>query len=272
VWGFEIMASSEPDERIEAESHLPVAPLSDASGHPIEDDASGRYHMRLSGTLFGALAGIPLGALTVAIGAWIADFGDHAWEAALYGAGGGVFGGALIGFIERTIRGDLAKPDIATWIGGIFGLAIAPLMLLVIHGGTVYVIVGILFTGPMGGLLCGAMLDRAHDASMRRWWSSAIGFGGFAIAACVAIVFSISEYTDPAPEIVARDARKLIHDHWHADPELKEATIRKIALDPPVHRTYTGTMEAVLAGKTQRFDLQVYVRHDEIKAEWFPRD
>jgi hypothetical protein len=124
----------------------------------------------------------------------------------------------------------------------------------------------------MGGLLFGALLDRAFEAMLQRRLFAAIGLGVFPLGLCVGVVLLISEYSDPDPEEIRRETWKLISDNWSADPKRKDAKIRKITLTRPEHRIYSGTMEATQAGQAQRFDLQVYVRHNAIQAEWTPRD
>src|SRR3989442_227881 len=186
------MASPEPDHQIQATSSATSAPPPDALDRPQGNDITGRQRTRLGGTVFGALAGIPLGGLVSAVCCWLTDFGDYAWEGALVGALLGLGGGAGIGFLERTIRGDLLNPEIATIISGIFGLLVA-LLLLAGLGEDVagkfraFLFLGILCAGPAGGLLVGAFLDRAPEASRQGSWGWAIGFAGFAIVACAGV-------------------------------------------------------------------------------------
>ena len=229
----------------------------------------------LSGTLFGACVAMPMGALAGSLCYWIMDYGDYAWDGVLYGSAAGLPTGALIGFIERTVRGDVARADTATYVGGIFGSLLAVLLVIGFstYGGTfgAMVLAGILCAGPMFGFLIGAVFDRSFESAHQHAWPAAIFFASLGSAACLAPAHLITQYSDPDPRQIERQAMKLILDHWRADPDMRNAKIGKVTLGPPDHRVYVGSFEAHLDRLVFPFDLEVHVRRDEIKASWKPR-
>ena len=226
---------------------------------------------RSAGTLFGFLAGIPFGMLTAAVSCWIVDDGDF-WRIALYGAIIGSLGGAVIGFSERTLRGELARPDIATFIGATFGLLPAILILGLSNGFAGRLFIGILFAGPMAGLLIGAVYDRIFEAIMQKSWSSAIGFAICGVGLCVGGVFLIDAYGGPDPKKVAQDAQKLIAEHWAIDPGMEGVKIDAIKLTHRENRTFTGIMDVSVHGREMQYDVEVEVRRGTIKPRWIPRN
>jgi hypothetical protein len=122
----------------------------------------------------------------------------------------------------------------------------------------------------MGGMILGAVLDRAYDSIGHGRWLTALGLGVADAAIAVGVVVLITTYSDPDPEDVAREARKAIASHWNADPDFKKVKITQIKLDPPVHREYTGVMEVAIAERVQRYNLRVHFRHHAIDAQWAP--
>src|SRR5207249_1155544 len=86
--------------------------------------------------LFGACAGLVLGALTGATCCWLVDTVDFFWRGVIIGAGLGPCAGAFLGYLEQSRRGGLGRPDIATHTGAILGLM--PGVLIALSGaGTV---------------------------------------------------------------------------------------------------------------------------------------
>ena len=63
----------------------------------------------------------------------------------------------------------------------------------------------------------------------------------------------------PDPELVARNARHAIYQEWRRRPELKDATIRNLALDRQGGRVYAGVVDAVVDGQLERYSLEVVV-------------
>lgn len=145
------------------------------------------------------LAGIPMGAVALGVCAWMLDYGDYVWQIAGAGALIGAVIGVIVGQIERQIRGELSKPDIATYLGMILGLFPGILVLGGIFGfigsggATVYIWTSLFLAGPMSGLLIGAMLDRANEFASKRNWISAILLACAAVAACGAPLFLIAK-------------------------------------------------------------------------------
>src|ERR1019366_2643960 len=104
---------------------------------------------------------------------------------------------------------------------------LGPLVVLGINSGgggfSFMVLIGALCAGPMGGLLFGALFDRAYDSWSRREWVTAVGFAVFGMAACVGIVFLIAATDDPDAKEVAKDTRRLVAEIWQHDPKMREA-------------------------------------------------
>src|SRR5262249_3273299 len=140
------MPDASPGQQIQTEPTASVPP----------GRISPRSRTRLAGSLLGSLAGILLGAQAGAGALWLADYGDYGWTGALCGAAAGIVGGAVIGFLERALRGDLVRPDVATITGAVFGAAIALIILLLALGGaynrvSARLLLGILFIPPAAG-------------------------------------------------------------------------------------------------------------------------
>lgn len=229
---------------------------------------------RCAGTIFGAIIGVPIGGLCVGVCAWLIDYGDYAWEAWLAGALVGLPGGAIVGFLERTKRGQLPSADTATYVGGVFGLVISLLFLtgtgILVGGGnlTFFVWFGMLCAGPMLGILVGAIFDRVYESGRLGERTSAIGFAFLGLTICVAPAFLIVSHSDPDPREVEKDAMKLVLEHWRFDPVMKKARVRKVTLGPPIHREYEGEMEVMMEGQVIPYELTVSVRHGQIKGSW----
>src|SRR4051812_5191439 len=98
------MSKTDPQQRFTTAATAASDPAPPFEGRAAEP---GAQH---PGPLFGLLAGVPLGAAALAVGCWLADYGDYAWGAAPYGAAGGLLGGAAIGQLERALRGRFVKP------------------------------------------------------------------------------------------------------------------------------------------------------------------
>src|SRR5262249_5684113 len=162
---------------------------------------------------------------------------------------------------ERSLRGVLVRPDVATCVAVVFGLVVAVGVFVVV--GPVFgalsarAFVIALFIGPVVGLIVGGVLDRAFEAGGRRPWAGRVWFGGFGLAVCVGGVALILTKSDPPPETVAEKAREVIVVVWEVNPDMEGARIRKITLGPPTHRTYVGIIDATIDGRPVRFDLTV---------------
>ncbi|MFO0966295.1 MAG: hypothetical protein U0793_12025 [Gemmataceae bacterium] len=251
-----------------ANESLPLERASDAHADGNEVAASGE---RSSGNmLFGALVGLLAGPGVGAACCWLCGAVDYLWIGVIVGAAVGVFAGALIAMAERRIRGALARPDIATIICAIFGLAPAlvliPNALLSVHGRfSGFMFFGIIAAGPMSGLLVGAMLDRAHEAFLARTWWPALRYGGFGVAGCVGVLVAFLTIPwAPEPAEIERQARALLLSEWRARPGLKGVKIQKIALERKGARAYTGFVEAAVGGQMERFVLDVFYEGDGI--------
>jgi hypothetical protein len=227
--------------------------------------------------LFGALAGIPIGALIGGVCCWLVDYGDYAWYGAACGAAIGFAAGAITGMAEHLIRGELVKPDIATHLGFLLGLFPTALLFLgfgAAPGGRFsgYLCIGGLCAGPMGGLLVGAMLDRVHDALGTRSWTTVTGFTLASLAICLGPLYLIQGYSDPDPKMISRETRKLMAERFSFDPEWKGARIHKLELEHQGDRIYTGIAEITLHDRPRRLDVESHIRLGELKASWKLRD
>ncbi len=261
------MNEREPDERIQADANPARPPAADF----VADDA-GRRRTRAAGTLYGAVVGMPIAALAAGLAAWLTEYEDDAWTFALFAALIGIPVGALIGYLERTIRGDFAKTDVATFVGGGFGLTIALLVLVGTFGSIGgYWFLGMLCAGPMGGFLVGAIFDRAYEGFEQRLWGSAFGFVCLGMVACLAPIHLIVTYSAPDPRVIERETMKAVLSNWQADPAFHKAKIRKVELERVEGRSYAGTMDAAIDGAVMRFDVEVQYRHGNINVRWKPR-
>lgn len=223
----------------------------------------------LAGVGFGALVGLPLGAVASAECCLQMGLFDFLWHGVLIGSLTGSFGGALLGFTERKIRGDLVRPDIATFIGIVYGLLPALLTLLGSMGmvsGTLSgrLLIGSFFLCPMIGMLIGGILDRGFEAALTKSRSAALVFVISGLAACGGLLYGIDAAAyGPEPKDVIREARAIILTRWENQLELRNATIKKVTLVRKGRRMYTGFVDATIDGQSERMDLEVVVE-DEI--------
>jgi len=227
-----------------------------------------------AGMIFGGLAGLHMGAVAGAACAWLLGLFDYYWHGFFVGAAVGPLGGVLAGFVERKARGDLVRPDIATILGGIFGLLPGLILLLqgigvvkgVFSGG---LLLGAVSGGPMAGFLIGGILDRAFESFLNRSVRRASTLALTAIALCAGIVVLMDGAAyGPDPKEVARQARALITTEWRKDPETKDAAIRTMTLTRDGRRRYTGFAEATIAGQPERLALEALVEGGELSIRW----
>jgi hypothetical protein len=231
-----------------------------------------------TGMLFGAFAGLLLGAVAAGACCWVVDENEFLWHGALVGAVIGPVGAAAIGVRERKARGDFVRPDIATITGVIYGLFPALLILFGGSGGIRGRFSGVLLlgagcAGPMAGLLIGALLDRAYEASRGKLWRPALGFGLVSFAACIGILVLMARAAaGPDPDELAAAARSIILWEWRKDPDLQDAKIRKITLAHDHGKVYSGSFDAKIDGQVARFKLTVFVQGGDIEVRWLPMD
>jgi hypothetical protein len=213
---------------------------------PIQSPPSLRQQRSLfAGVVFGALVGLPLGA---------------------------VAGAACC----LLIRGDLIRPDIATLIGIVYGLLPALLILLggmgIVRGkSSGYLLIGSVFVCPMIGLLIGGILDRAFEAALTKSRSAALLFGIMGVAACGGLVYGIDTAAyGPEPKEVVREARAIILTEWENKPELQKATIQKMTLVRTGRRTYTGFVEATIDGQLEQLAIEIVVEERTLSLRLTP--
>jgi MFS family permease len=221
--------------------------------------------------LFGAFAGLLLGALFGAACCWLIGQHDFLWQGLRIGAVIGLFGGTIIGLVERKVRGEFVRSDSATFIGAVYGLLPALLTLTVFgagHGhGSAYFWVGIFFIGPMVGLLLGALLDRACEASRQKSWRTALGSAVVGVSACVGLVALMDITSRPldANEVAAK-AKRLILEEWSHKAELRSATIQNVTLTYQGADAYAGFVEATIDNHAEQLSLAVLVEEERIVA------
>jgi hypothetical protein len=251
------------------------------SGAPGSTDAADpaqlpELHVRTvrSGIFFGSFVGTVMGALVGAACCWLMWLPDLANRAIVVGGALGLVGGVAIGWKERKSR----RPDIATIICASYWLVPALCMLLrgagVVNGKfSGYLFLGMGFVGPMGGMLLGAILDRAYESIVGESWGKAFGFSAAGALACTWIGFGIATTNlGPDPKDLAWQTRSVILREWHKDPELQSATIEDCTLTYKSGRTYEGSFQATISGDLARFDLEVEVEGEILNIRWQPID
>lgn len=136
-----------------------------------------------AGLIFGAYAGMLLGGLAGSACCWVTGNSDLLAKGASIGAVVGVVVGGMVGYFERKRRGDLVRPDIASYVGIVFGLIVGAVALSV--SGSEFLPVAVFyltFLAPMAGTFLGGVLDRSYEARrIGAFWRSLI-FGGIAVA------------------------------------------------------------------------------------------
>lgn len=265
------MKEPDPDPKIQPlPNPVPRAGTSGgADDQPRADDAlqPGKPGPRIlsPGMLFGGFVGLLMGALVGGACCWLALVTEFLWQGALIGAMIGSLGGAIIGVKERKARGDFGRPDIATIICVVYGLVPAILILLLgiglVRGSfSGYLFLGAISGGPMVGLLLGAILDRAYEASLQKSWGAALGFGVAGVTAYSGIAFVIvTAPAGPDTKVLAAEARSLILREWQKKPELRGATIQNVTLVHKGGKLYTGFVDATIGGQAERLSVEVIV-------------
>jgi hypothetical protein len=113
------------------------------------------------GALMGGLAGL---ACEFLLGCTDTVVEFVAWSVGL----GVVVGAATVAYESYNGARWHDRPDIATHIGLILGIApgilVLPMTAFVRGKFSGYLFIGVLFAGPMAGMLIGGVLDRIHDA------------------------------------------------------------------------------------------------------------
>lgn len=258
----------------------PFVPFECSADHSLVKDPLGRgeKHQRslLAGVVFGALVGLPLGAVASAACCLLMELFDLLWHGVLIGSLTGPFGGAILAFTERKIRGDLIRPDIATFIGIVYGLLPALLTLL---GGMGMVsgnlsgrfFIGSIFIFPMIGMLIGGILDRAFETMLKKSWSTAMALGLSGLAVCGGLLYGIDAAAyGPEPKDVIREARAIILTRWENQLKLRNATINTVTLVRKGRRMYTGFVDATIDDRSERLDLEVVVENGMISLRLTP--
>ena len=273
-----VMNEPDPENQIQPRpTGISPAPLSpgatDLSG---ADAAFSESKSRLvpRGQIFGALVGMLMGALTGMAVCWLLGLYDAQWDGVLAGVIIGTVGGAIIGIKERKSRGDLVRPDIATFI--CVGYGLLPALLIVLQGiGAVwgplsgYALITAAFAGPMAGLLIGAFLDRAYEAGQRKSWGAALTFGIAGMAAWFGLglfVHRMMEGSDP--DELAKEVRSFLVQDWRKRPKMESLKIQKVSLVRVRNMEYAGLVDALEAGQVAQFSIRVTVEGQGFMVEW----
>lgn len=227
-----------------------------------------------AGTLFGALVGLLMGAVAGAACCWLTGQLRFFYQAVLIGTLAGTIVGALIGLKERKTRGQLVRPDIATFICVVY--ALLPALLFILQGisgvrgrFSGYLLVGAVFAGPMIGLLIGGILDRAFEEFQKKSWGVALPFAVLGIALCIGLVclFDALAY-GPDPKEVGRNVRTLLLSEWNKTPHVRDAEIDNVTLIRKDRTQYSGFADVTIAGRTERLLLEVVVEGEMLEVSW----
>jgi len=230
------------------------------------------------GTVFGAFVGMFFGALTGAVLSWMSDDNDHLWIGATIGVGMGFVGGAMIGGVERWRRGDFVRPDFATMIGGIFGLAVAIFAFLSgigsVHGNlTRFGLIGIAMAFPMASILIGGLFDRSYEAARNSKRRDAAVYCVFAIGASLGLIGLMIAYpTGTSAEDLVRPLKGLIYTEIREEREFRDAVIKNVVLVRMSNNTYSGSFDIVVKDRTQRYHVNAQMVDEILSAQWRPID
>jgi MFS family permease len=272
------MNEPDPENQIQRRpTGISPAPLSSGAKDLSEaDSAFSESKPRLvpRGQFFGAMVGMLMGALTGMAMCWLLGLYDAEWEGVLAGAVIGTLGGTIIGIKERKSRGDLVRPDIATFI--CVGYGLLPALLILLQGvGAVrgrlsgYVLFGAAFAGPMAGLLIGAFLDRAYEASRRKSWGVVLRFGIAGMVAWFGLGLLVHRMMQgPDPDDLAKEVRSFLVREWRKRPELESVKIQKVSLVRVRNMEYAGLVDALEAGQGVQFSIRVVVEGQGFIVEW----
>src|SRR5262249_37099525 len=222
-----------------------------------------------AGSLFGALAGLAMGAVVGPACCWLTGAFELFWNGVLIGGILGALVGAVIGPRERT-RSRLVRPDTATLICGLFGVIPALLICLQcagVAGGrfTILLFIGVVFTAPMLGLLVGGVLDRSFEACLNKSWGRAFVFAIAGLAACLGLIWALDALAyGPEPEEIARRARAGMITEWRKSPDGEDAKIHELTLERTGRLTYAGVAVATYAGQRKRFRVEAWLENDRM--------
>jgi hypothetical protein len=235
------------------------------------------WELFLHGALFGAFVGLFIGALSGAAFCWMVDDNDHLWVGAAIGVVAGLVGGMLTGGIERWRRGDFVRPDLATMIGGIFGLAVAIVafvngMASVRGNLTMFGLVGMAMVFPTAGILIGGLFDRSFEAAQNSKRRDAAVYCVFALSASLGLFWLMLTYpTGTSAEDLVRPLSGLIYTEIREEPEMRKAVVKNIVLVRNGNRDYAGTFEIVVEGRTTRYRVEAQLNDEILSATWHPR-
>ena len=86
---------------------------------------------------------------------------------------------------------------------------------------------------------------------------------------CFALVYATLPHPPNSrdPAVLAAWLQPLVLGKWHENPELQDATIRKLVFDHHDGSTYTGVVEATLVGKPERLAVTLTI-DDDGEIEW----
>jgi len=173
----------------------------------------------------------------------------------------------------------LGKPERATtnmvWLW-------ATVAFLVVNIGTVFVpdskaIEGVMQLAGLGLLLgwyftqgrpqARFVKEKLGDNYVKKGWGLPLMAGVAGVGGYVAVIFflAVAAYK-PDPKELAAEVKPLILQEWQKKPELRGATIQDVTLVHKGGNTYSGFVDATLAGKSERLMLEV--THDGQTILW----
>lgn len=186
----------------------------------------------------------------------------------------GLVGGMLIGGIERRRRGDLVRPDLATMIGGIFGLGIALVafvsgMASVRGNLTAFGLIGMAMAFPTAGILIGGLFDRSYEAAQNSRWRDAGVCCVVAVSASLSLIWLMLTYpTGTSAEDLVRPLTGMIYTEIRAEPEMRNAVVKNVVLVRRGNRDYSGTFEIVVKDRTHRYRVDAQLNDQMLSAAW----
>jgi hypothetical protein len=214
------------------------------------------------GLIFGAFVGFLMSVPTALACCWLLGLYESQAPAAFAGAMFGTVAGAFIGGMERKVRGDLVRPDIATIICFVFGL-LPGLIIFVraIRGQfSVYGLVGVVFAVPMIAMLIGGLLDRAYEANRKRSLGATLVFALFGLAALAGLSFLLNKAMQgPDPDELALQVKAHLVREWRKRPDLETVKIRKVSLVHDQGMEYSGFIDASNRDLVEKFRIHVSV-------------
>jgi hypothetical protein len=222
----------------------------------------------VGGAIFGGLAGMAC--------CWLAGKSDNLLSGGAWGSGFGAIAGAAFGGIERWRRNEIARSDRFSTIGFVIGFVPGCLLFLggagsVFGSMSIYVLIGLIFIGPMIGLVLGGLLDRSQEAWRYRTIREAVCCLCLAIGGVAALSWlMISNPFEPDIKTLTRQVRGIMVEKWREEFGEKAVSVDSIELKRVRDGTYAGIVDATIQKVREQFHVEATVTGDVISARWWP--